>query len=85
MLDYFRWQDVIDILVISVIIHRLLLLIVGTRAMQLVKGLLVMGALAAAANIFDLRTLSWFLGKVLGVLVIAIPIVFQPELRKMLE
>jgi diadenylate cyclase len=53
--------------------------------MQLVKGLLIMGALAEAARIFDLRTLSWFLGKVLGVLVIAIPIVFQPELRKMLE
>ncbi|MGI6253055.1 MAG: TIGR00159 family protein [Synergistaceae bacterium] len=85
MLDYFRWQDAIDILIISVIIHRLLLLIVGTRAMQLVKGLLIMGALAAGATIFDLRTLSWFLGKVLGVLVIAIPIVFQPELRKMLE
>ncbi|NCB17886.1 MAG: TIGR00159 family protein, partial [Synergistales bacterium] len=79
MLDFFRWQDAIDIIVISVIIHRLLLLIVGTRAMQLVKGLLIMGALAAAARIFDLRTLSWFLGKVLGVLVIAIPIVFQPE------
>ncbi len=85
MLDFFRWQDAIDIIVISIIVHRLLLLIVGTRAMQLVKGLLIMGALAAAARIFDLRTLSWFLGKVLGVLVIAIPIVFQPELRKMLE
>ena len=85
MLDIFRWQDAIDIIIISIIVHRLLLLLVGTRAMQLVKGLLIMGALAAAARIFDLRTLSWFLGKVLGVLVIAIPIVFQPELRKMLE
>lgn len=85
MLDFIRWQDVIDIVIISVIVHRLLLLIVGTRAMQLVKGLLVMGGLTAVARIFDIRTLSWFLGKMLGVLVIAIPIVFQPELRKMLE
>ena len=85
MLDYFRWQDAIDIVVIALIVHRLLLLIVGTRAMQLVKGLFVMGALTAVARIFDLTTLSWFLGKVMGVLVIAIPIVFQPELRKMLE
>ncbi len=85
MFDFLRWQDVIDIIVISIIVHRLLLLLVGTRAMQLVKGLFVLGALAAGARIFELRTLSWFLGKTLGVLVIAIPIVFQPELRKMLE
>lgn len=85
MFENMRWQDAVDIVVIAVIVHRLLLLIVGTRAMQLIKGLLFLGALAAAARIFDLRTLSWFLGKTLGVLIIAIPIVFQPELRKMLE
>jgi len=33
MLDIFRWQDAIDIIIISIIVHRLLLLIVGTRAM----------------------------------------------------
>ena len=85
MLEFFRWQDAIDIFIISYIIYKLLVLIVGTRAMQLVKGLFIMGGLTALARVFDLRTLSWFLGKMLGVLVIAIPIVFQPELRKMLE
>ena len=85
MLDFFRWHDILDIIIITVIIHRLLLLLVGTRAMQLVKGLLVLGVVASLARVLDLRTLSWFLGKVLGVLIIAIPIVFQPELRRMLE
>ena len=68
MFNFIRWQDAIDIIVISIIVHRLLQLLVGTRAMQLVKGLFVIGALAAGARIFDLRTLSWFLGKALGVL-----------------
>ncbi|MDD2206552.1 MAG: diadenylate cyclase CdaA [Aminobacterium sp.] len=85
MLDLFRWHDILDIVIIAVIIHRLLLLLVGTRAMQLVKGLLILGVVASLARFFELRTLSWFLGKVLGVLIIAIPIVFQPELRRMLE
>jgi diadenylate cyclase len=85
MLEILRWQDFLDIFIIAVIIHRLLLLIVGTRAMQLVKGFLILGLVAATARIFDLRTLSWFMGQTFGVLLIAIPIVFQPELRKILE
>ena len=67
MFDTLRWQDFLDILVIALIVHRLLLLIVGTRAMQLVKGLLILGVVAAAARLLDLRTLSWFLGQTLGI------------------
>ena len=85
MFEAIRWQDFLDVLVIALIVHRLLLLIVGTRAMQLVKGFLILGLVLAVARIFDLRTLSWFLGQTFGVLLIATPIVFQPELRKMLE
>ena len=61
------------------------MLLVDTRAMQLVKGLLVLGGIASLARGFQLQALSWLLGKVLGVIFIAIPIVFQPELRRMLE
>ncbi len=80
-----HWQDIVDIVVITIVVYKILQLMVGTRAVQLVRGLLIIGAFAAVSRIFDLRTLSWFLGKALGVLVVAIPIVFQPELRKMLE
>jgi len=80
-----RWQDLIDIFIVSFIIYRILMLLVGTRAMQLVKGFLLLGAISAIARILDLTTVSWFLAKTLTFLVIAIPIVFQPELRKMLE
>lgn len=85
LFDLIRWQDILDILIIAFIIYRLLLLLVGTRAMQLVKGLLILGGISALARVLQLSTVSWFLAKTLTVLVIAIPIVFQPELRKMLE
>ncbi len=85
MLENIRWQDFIDIAIIAFIFYRILLLLVDTRAMQLVKGLFVLGLLAAVARVVQLEALSWMLGKLLGVIIIAIPIVFQPELRRMLE
>ncbi|MCF4115038.1 MULTISPECIES: diadenylate cyclase CdaA [Dethiosulfovibrio] len=80
-----RWQDVVDILVIYYVVYRLLSLLYGTRAMQLVKGLLVIGILATSARLLNLETISWFMGQILNITVIAVPIVFQPELRKVLE
>lgn len=85
MLENIRWQDFIDIAIIGFIFYRVLLLLVDTRAMQLVKGLFILGLLAAFARLIQLEALSWMLGKLLGVIIIAIPIVFQPELRRMLE
>ncbi|MDR2137731.1 MAG: diadenylate cyclase CdaA [Synergistaceae bacterium] len=74
-----------DILIVSVIIYRVLALMVGTRAIQLVKGFLMLGTFALVASALEFWLLSWFLSRTLWALVIAIPIVFQPELRKMLE
>ena len=85
ILESIRWQDFIDILVIAFIVYRLLLLLMDTRAMQLVKGLFVIGLLYATARFLKLAALTWILGRLLGVFIIAIPIVFQPEIRRMLE
>jgi len=85
ILESIRWQDFIDILVIAFIVYRLLLLLMDTRAMQLVKGLFVIGLLYATARFLKLTALTWILGRLLGVFIIAIPIVFQPEIRRMLE
>nr|WP_321503346.1 diadenylate cyclase CdaA [uncultured Dethiosulfovibrio sp.] len=85
ILKHVKWQDIVDILVISFVVYRLLMLLYGTRAMQLVKGLLVIGLLSALARLLELSTISWFMGQILGIMVIAVPIVFQPELRKVLE
>lgn len=82
------WANIrsfIDIAVVSFIIYRILVLLVGTRAVQLMKGVLILILLSVAASFFRFRLLSWFLGNALLALSFAIPIVFQPELRKMLE
>ena len=82
------WNDVrsaVDIAIVSFIIYRMLVLLAGTRAIQLLKGVLILVGLSVAASFLRMRLLSWFIGNSLLALSFAIPIVFQPELRKMLE
>ncbi|MCR4818417.1 MAG: diadenylate cyclase CdaA [Fretibacterium sp.] len=82
------WSEVrtfLDILIVSVIIYRILVLIVGTRAVQLLKGVLVLVLFSVLASMLHFRLLTWLLGQTIWALSFAIPIVFQPELRKMLE
>ena len=85
MIRFLSIRDILDILIIAFLIYRVLLLLMDTRAMQLVKGLLLLGLVSVLARSLHFEVLSWMLGKFLGVLFIAIPIVFQPELRRMLE
>ena len=80
-----RWQDFLDILIVAFLIYRILLLLVGTRAMQLIRGLLIIGLIGAAANLLDLRSLSNIMGRMIGALIIIIPILFQPEVRRIVE
>lgn len=78
--------DVIDILLVTLIIFGVLMLIRGTRAVQVLRGMLVLAAIIfVLAQIFDLRGFSWLLDNMLPVLLLAIPVIFQPELRRALE
>lgn len=79
------FRSVIDIAIVSFIIYRILVLLVGTRAMQLMKGVFILVMVSTLASLLRLRLLSWFIGNALLALSFAVPIVFQPELRKMLE
>lgn len=81
----FRWQDIIDIAVVAFLTYRVLMFFVDTRAMQLVRGLIVIGVVGATARALDLRTITWLLNRLLSAFIIAVPIVFQPELRRLLE
>lgn len=81
----FRWQDFVDIVIVAFLAYRVFLFFVDTRAMQLVRGLLIIGAVGALARALDFRTITWVLGNLVGAFLIAIPIVFQPELRRLLE
>lgn len=82
------WDNIrtfFDIFIVSLILYRILVLMVGTRAIQLLKGVLVLLLFSLLASVLQLRLLTWLLGRGLWALSFAVPIVFQPELRKMLE
>jgi len=81
----FGVADFIDIVATSVLIYYLLLLIRGTRAVQILVGLLVVLLILALANSFHLLVLATLMQYLLLGTAVTIPIVFQPELRRGLE
>jgi len=81
----FNWQAILDIAVVAVIIYQILMLIKGTRAVQLLKGLFILLIVSLFSRQLGLTTLTWMLDKVWTMLLVALPVVFQPELRKALE
>lgn len=78
-------SSVIDIIIVAFIMYKLMLLIKGTRAVQLLKGLAVLLIATSLSNIFNLYTMNWLLRQAMTALVVALPVVFQPELRRALE
>jgi diadenylate cyclase len=77
--------DVVDILVTTVLIYYFLLLIRGTRAVQIMVGLFVLVVLLASAKVLHLLLLSTVMQYVVIAIAVTLPIVFQPELRRALE
>ncbi|EKU70653.1 diadenylate cyclase CdaA [Selenomonas sp. F0473] len=77
--------DVIDILIVAVILYRVYIMLEDTRAITLAKGILVLLGVTVVASWFDLHVISWLLQKAVTLLFVALPIVFQPELRRALE
>ncbi len=83
--QYVGATDILDILATSVLIYYFLLLIRGTRAVQILTGVLVLLGLLGVANLFHMLLLGSILNLVVLGAAISLPIVFQPELRRMLE
>ncbi len=80
-----RFFDLLDIAVIAYIIYQAIKFLRDSRAWQLVKGLIVLLAVYLIATWFELATLKWLLTIVGESLIVIAVIVFQPELRRMLE
>ena len=78
-------SDVIDVIATSVLIYYVLLLIRGTRAVQILIGILVVVGLLGIANLLHLSMLGTVLRLIVVGAAVSIPIVFQPELRRALE
>jgi len=80
-----RINDVIDILIIAYVLYRLILVIHKTRVEQLLKGLAVLIVITKVSEWLQIRTVNYILRNAMTVGVIALLIVFQPELRRGLE
>jgi diadenylate cyclase len=85
LLPPFGWNDLVDILVVSFITYQILMLVRHTRAVQLVIGLGVLFAAYVMSQWFRLYTLQTLLSRIGLVVPIALLVLFQPELRRMLE
>ncbi len=83
--EKFNVLDVIDILIVAFILYRLLVLIRGTRAVQLLQGVIVILLATGISSVLHLTALNWLLNKIMTFGLFAIPVVFQPELRRALE
>lgn len=83
------WHDwiknIIDVGIVAFIIYKMMELVRGTRAVQLLKGIFVLVATWAVSSWFDLYTLKWLMNQMFTFGIVTVLIIFQPELRRVLE
>ncbi len=77
--------DVVEILIITVLFYHVLVWIKDTRAWMLFKGIIVILVFILVAAVFQMNTILWLASKTVNVAVIALAVIFQPELRKALD
>jgi diadenylate cyclase len=77
--------NIIDILLVWFVIYKLIMVIRGTKAVQLLKGIIVIVIVRILSSFFGLHTLQWLMDQALTWGFLAIIIIFQPELRRALE
>jgi len=84
-LTHYRWfNDTVDIALVYYIIYRLLLIIKGTRAFQMLIGIGLMVEVFIASQAFEFYTLDWLIHSFWSQIVLAVVILFQPEIRRTL-
>ena len=80
------FSDILEILLVAVIFYKLYKMVEGTRAITLVKGILVLfTANFICSAVLNLPLLSWLFERLMTWMFVLLPIVFQPELRRTLE
>ena len=80
-----RTTDVVEILIIAFLIYQVMVWIKKTRAWMLFKGIIVILVFVALAGLFQMNTILWIAEKTINVAIIALVVIFQPELRSALE
>ena len=79
------WRNILDVAILTVLIYNLLKLVRHTRANSLFKGIIFILLLALLSDALEINALNWLLQQIISVGVVVLVIVFQPELRRMLE
>ena len=85
LMNFSPAQVIIDILLVSVLFYYIFLLLKGTRAVNILVGLVIIGFVFALSRALQLVTLGWILDRFFTVVLVAIPVIFQQELRMALE
>ena len=81
VIQFLRWQDIVDIILVTFIIYRTILLIRGTRAVQMLVGIAVLIVIYFGARELELLTLYWLLRTLLSSIFLIIIIVFQRDIK----
>lgn len=84
-INVFKLNDLVDIAIITLVIFWLIKLVKETRAMQLLRGIIVLFVVLQLSDWFNLNVVNFALSKTIEVGVLALVIIFQPELRHALE
>ncbi len=80
-----KWTDIVEVLIISVLLYKVLAWIKESKAWSLLKGIVIILLFVMVAAMFSMTTILWIAKNIFGVAVTAMVVVFQPELRKALE
>uniref|UniRef100_A0A7C4AIR7 Diadenylate cyclase n=1 Tax=Thermodesulfovibrio aggregans TaxID=86166 RepID=A0A7C4AIR7_9BACT len=82
--DQLRWQDLIDIIIVSFIIYKIFILVKGTRAARMLIGVGVLLGMSVLSRFLELYTLDWLIQSFWTQIVLILIILFHPEIRKAL-
>ena len=85
ILNWHTLVNLVDIMVVWYVIYKLMMLLRGTKAVQLFKGVVVILVIKLIAWYFNLETVSWIMDQIINWGIIAIIVIFQPEIRRGLE
>ncbi len=80
-----RLTDIVEILLITFLLYHVLVWIKGTRAWMLFKGIVVILLFILVASVFQMNTILWLASRTVDVALMALAVIFQPELRKALD
>ena len=80
-----HWSDYLDIILVAYLIYRAMLLIRSTSAMRIARAIVALLVVAWGTQLLKLKTLSFLINQVMAVGLVAVVVLFQPELRRMLD